>query len=170
MALSCAAIRRDSISLLRLPFLNQVHVFSCDMMFISCLKRLWICFPFHFCFLYIVILLSIVLSVSFLMAVISPHSSFSIKPSSRCIDASTLSSMLASPVPPSFLGTYNLSTSSLGCDALCMVISFLVLWSICWSSSLVHLRKGPEYLTKAQPKYLFLWWGFCLRVLSRVVF
>ena len=28
-----------------------------------------------------------------------------------------------------------------------MVISFLVLWSICLSSSRVHLRKGPEYLT-----------------------
>ena len=26
-------------------------------------------------------------------------------------------------------------------------ISFLVLWSICLSSSLVHLREGPEYLT-----------------------
>ena len=29
-----------------------------------------------------------------------------------------------------------------------MVISSLVLWSICLSSSLVHLRKGPEYLTR----------------------
>ena len=28
-----------------------------------------------------------------------------------------------------------------------MVISFLVLWSIYLSSSRVHLRKGPEYLT-----------------------
>ena len=28
-----------------------------------------------------------------------------------------------------------------------MVISSLVLWSICLSSSLVHLRKGPKYLT-----------------------
>ena len=58
-----------------------------------------------------------------------------------------LSSMLASPLPPSFLETYNLSTSSLGCNALCIVISFLVLWSICLCSSLVHLRKGPDYLT-----------------------
>ena len=59
------------------------------------------------------------------------------------MDASTLSSMLASP-----LETYSLSMSSLGCNALYMVISFLVLWSICLSSSLVHLRKGPEYLTR----------------------
>ena len=38
-----------------------------------------------------------------------------------------LSSMLASRLPPSFLDTYSLSTSSLGCNALCMVIIFLVL-------------------------------------------
>ena len=68
--------------------------------------------------------------------------------SSCCIDASMLSSMLASPLPPSFLDTYSLSTSSLGCNALCMVISFLVFLSICLSSSLVNLRKCPEYLTR----------------------
>ena len=56
--------------------------------------------------------------------------------------------MLASPLPPSFPNKYSLSTLSLGCNALCMVISFLVLWSICLSSSLVLLRKGPEYLTR----------------------
>ena len=56
--------------------------------------------------------------------------------------------MLAGPLPPSFLETYSLSTSSLGYNALCIVISFLVLWSICLSSSMVHLRKGPEYLTR----------------------
>ena len=63
------------------------------------------------------------------------------------MDASTVSLMMASSLPPSFLDTYSLSTSSLGCNALCMVISFLVLWSICLSYSRVHLRKGPEYLT-----------------------
>ena len=40
------------------------------------------------------------------------------------MDASTVSSMLASPLPHSFLDTYSLSTSSLGCNALCMVISY----------------------------------------------
>ena len=49
-------------------------------------------------------------------------------------------------LPHSFLDTYSLSTSSLGCNTLCMVISFLLLWSICLSSSLVHCRKGTEYL------------------------
>ena len=42
------------------------------------------------------------------------------------MDVSTLSSMLASPLSPSFLYTYSLSTSSLGCNTLCIVISFLV--------------------------------------------
>ena len=46
--------------------------------------------------------------------------------------------MLASPLPPSFLDTYILSLLSLGCKGLCIVISFLVLWFICLSSSFVH--------------------------------
>ena len=56
--------------------------------------------------------------------------------------------MLVSPLPLFFLETYSLSTSCLGYNALCMVISFLVLWSICLNLSLVNLRKGPEYLTR----------------------
>ena len=47
-----------------------------------------------------------------------------------------------------FFYKYSLSTSSLGFNALCMVIGFLVLWSICLSSSLVHFQKDPEYLTR----------------------
>ena len=39
-------------------------------------------------------------------------------------------------------------------------MSFLVLWSICWSSSLVHFLNGPEFLTKGSPRCLSLWWGF----------
>ena len=148
MALSCAAVRRDSVSLIKFPFLSQVPVFWCEMLFIGRLKRPESCFPSHLCFLVVVTLSSIVLSVSFLMVVISLHSYFSMLSSSRCMDASTVSSMLASPLPPSFLDTYNLSTSSLGCNVLSIVISFFVLWSICLSSSLVNLRKGPVYLTR----------------------
>ena len=39
MALFCAAIRRDSVSLLRFPFLCQVQEFWCEMFFISRLNR-----------------------------------------------------------------------------------------------------------------------------------
>ena len=38
-ALSCGAIRRDSVSLLKFPFLSQVQVFWCEMLFIRRLKR-----------------------------------------------------------------------------------------------------------------------------------
>ena len=38
-----------------------------------------------------------------------------------------------------------LSKLSLGCKALYRVISFLVLWSICVCSSLVHFKISPEY-------------------------
>ena len=53
--------------------------------------------------------------------------------------------MLANLLPP-FLGTYSLSMSSLGY----IVMSFLVLWSICWSSSLVPFKNDPEYLTRGE--------------------
>ena len=65
MALFCAAIRRESVSLLRLPFLSHVQVLSCEMLFISH-------FSSHFCFLVFVVLLVLALSVSSLVAVISP--------------------------------------------------------------------------------------------------
>ena len=39
IALSCAAIKRDSVSPLWFPFLNQVYDFWCEMLFISRLKR-----------------------------------------------------------------------------------------------------------------------------------
>ena len=37
-ALFCAALRRDSDSLLKSPYLSHIQVFSCEMLFISCLK------------------------------------------------------------------------------------------------------------------------------------
>ena len=70
MALSCAAFRRDSVSLLRLPFLGHVQVLSCEIEFISRLSGHRVVVFFHFCFLVIVILSSVVLLVSFLMTVV----------------------------------------------------------------------------------------------------
>ena len=85
-------------------------------------------------------------SVLFMVAVISLLPRFSMSSSSRCIDASTLFTMPASHLPPSFRDIYRLSTSFLGCKALCIIITFLVLWCLCLSSSLVHFKNGPEYL------------------------
>ena len=39
MALFCAAIRKDSVSLLRFSFLSHVHIFLCEMPLVSPLKR-----------------------------------------------------------------------------------------------------------------------------------
>ena len=61
MALFCAAMRIDSVSLLRFPFLSNVHVFSYEMLLISHLKRPWSRFYSHFCFLVIVVLLLLLL-------------------------------------------------------------------------------------------------------------
>ena len=76
MALFCAALRRYSVSLLKFPLLSPVHVFSCELLFISHSKRPSSCFSSHFSFP-VVILLSVLLSVSFLMALISHPSCFS---------------------------------------------------------------------------------------------
>ena len=65
--------------------------------------------------------------------------------SSPWIVASRQFSMPASPLLSSFLEIE--SMSSLGCKALGIV---LVLCSICLSSSFVHFRNGPEYLTRNQ--------------------
>ena len=133
MAFFCATIRRDSVSLLRFPFFRNVQVFSCEISLVchSCFsfhfRFLVIFFCWYFCCLYCFwSLLSIFFRVFFMLS------------SSRCIDASTLSWMLATPLPPFLLGTYSLPTSFLGCKALCIILSFLVLWFMCWSFSLVH--------------------------------
>ena len=47
MALFCAAIRRDSVSLLKFPFLSHVQVLLCEMLSISRLKRPKSCFLLH---------------------------------------------------------------------------------------------------------------------------
>ena len=52
MALSCAAIRRDSVSLLRFPFFSQVQDFCCQMLFICRLKRLLSCLFSHYYYYY----------------------------------------------------------------------------------------------------------------------
>ena len=49
LVLFCAAIRRDSVSLLKFPFLSNIQVLSCEMLFISRLKcPLSFFFPFSF--------------------------------------------------------------------------------------------------------------------------
>ena len=52
MASYCGAIRIDSVSQLRFPFLSHFQVFWCELVFISCLKRPQGCFFPIFFFLF----------------------------------------------------------------------------------------------------------------------
>ena len=106
------------------------------------------CFAFYFCFLVIFVLLILLLSVLFLVVLINLPLRFCKQSLSRCIDALTLSSMLARPPLPPFLNTYCLSAGSLECKAIWMIIIFLAHWSICLSSSRVHFKNGAEYITR----------------------
>ena len=71
MTLFCAAIRRDSVSLLRFLFLSHVQVFLCEISLVFHLKCPHSCFSYHFCFLVNFVLLMLVLSLLLLVAVIN---------------------------------------------------------------------------------------------------
>ena len=71
MSLFCTAIRRNSVSLLRFTFHSHVQVFSCVILLICRLKCPLSCFSSHFFYLVNFVPLIILLSVVFLVAVIS---------------------------------------------------------------------------------------------------
>ena len=151
MALFCTAIRRDSVSLSRFPFCSHV---SCEISPIHSLKYPYTCVTSHFCFLiFFVVLFILILSVA---SVISLSLLFLMKSCRPHIDTSMLSLMLVRPLPPSFLDTHSLSISALGCKAWCIIINFLVLWSICLSSSLLHFKNGPKFLTRGTAQVFIL--------------
>ena len=117
------------------------------MLFISRLKRPYSFSPIYF--QVIVILLVIMLSVSFLIAVISPHSCFLCSPQvvvsmrQHCLQCWQILFL------PLFL--IHIVCQRRLWDVMPYALSlvfFFVLLSICLSSSLVHFRKGPEYLTR----------------------
>ena len=128
MALFCVAIRKDSVSLFRFPFLSHVQVFSCETLFIAWNVHKVVLPPIfgYFC--------SVDACVVCVVSGCCNQFSSALFLCSLLVVVWTLFPMLASPLYPSFLGTYILSTSSLGCKALCIVMSFFF-WSICWSSS-----------------------------------
>ena len=71
MALFCATIKRDSVFLLKFPFLSHVHLFSFEMPLVSRFKRPDICLSSSFCLLVIYVLLIFVLSELFMVIMIS---------------------------------------------------------------------------------------------------
>ena len=76
--------------------------------------------------------------------------------------------MQVSPLSSSFIETYTLSISSLGCKALGILINFHVLLSICLSSYLI-LRIFSSNLQWVKPRCLSLCWDSCCEALFREV-
>ena len=166
MALFCAALRRESVSLLRFPFISYVQDFSCEISLVCHLECPYSSFSSHFCFLVIFVLFMFVLSVLFLFTVISHPLHFLMESSSHLIDVSTLSFILASPLPPSFLGIYSLSTSFLPyASSWVFLFSCPFVGVLLWST----LRMVPSILQGGQLRYLSLWWDFCYVVGFQVV-
>ena len=62
-ALFCAAIRRHSVSLLRFPFLNHVHVFSCGMSYVSRLSYYYYYYYYYYYLLLEFIIIIIIIWV-----------------------------------------------------------------------------------------------------------
>ena len=118
-----------------------MQVFSSEILLVCCLKYPHSCFSSHFCFLVILVMLILALSVLLLVANLLSRFLCSLRVVYCHIN------MQASPLPP-FLDTYSLSLSSLGCKTLCIISSFLVLWSIYLSSFLVHFKNVTRVTAK----------------------
>ena len=141
MTLSFSGIRNDSISFLRSSFPNHVQVFSLEISPVFGLNFPYIFSSSHLCFLvFVVVLFALKLTRLLWYPVIRLPKLFLMYLSSSCIEASTLTSMQVNSLSSSFFETCNLSMSPLRRKALCIVIIFLVLWSIFWVLPLSILR------------------------------
>ena len=137
MALFCAAVWRDSVSLLKFPFFFKPCLGLLMWDFV-CLSLIIYTQLFFFPFLFYNYCCSVGSCV--ICAVSSRcNQSFFVhfyevfKSSYRYIDA-----IFNAGNPSShFIFWYSLSVSRLEGKALCIVFRFLILWSICWSSSYV---------------------------------
>ena len=147
-------LNRPSVSFFRFPLVSHIQE-SPIAIFSVCLK----CCPcnafsFHSAFLSIFIhrlnssLFLLRVSISLLAAIINRSSVWLIYLSSPNLARSIQSSTAINPRQPSFLGKYNLQALSLGCNALCIVIIFLIILSLVCNCSLVHSMKGAEYLNE----------------------
>ena len=105
MGLFSGAIWIISVSFSRFHFCNYVRILSCKILPICCLEYIY-SLPYHFCCQVIVVLFVLTISMLLLAALINPSWLFLMLSSSCRIDLSTtLCSMFANPLPPSFLDT-----------------------------------------------------------------
>ena len=123
MALFCAAIRSDSVSILRYHFCSHALVISYKILSVCRLKYPHSCSSHFFSLVFLP--LFVLMLVVLLMAIVIIFSMFfSMQSFRHRIDASTQASILLNTLHP-FLDTYSLSMSSLVSKALCVVIIFL---------------------------------------------
>ena len=145
MALLWAAIRRNSVPLQRFPFLIHVQVFSREISLVCRLKCPSNCISSHFCFQVIVVLLFVLvlvaaISISLLFFLCSLRVVLPMYwPYLQCWRFLFLLLFLTHIVCLYHLWDVRRYASSW---------VFLFSWFICWSSSLVHIKNGPEYLSK----------------------
>ena len=135
------------------PFLCHVRVFPFEVLLVCLFKYPYNCFSSHFCFPLIFVLLMLVFSVLFLVAVISlsPHFLFSlwvaVSMHQRFLQCWKVHFILISFTSLGCKCLHILiSFTSLGCKCLHIVISFLVVWSIHLTFSLIYFKNDPKYL------------------------
>ena len=148
MALFWAAFKIDSVSFLKFPFHCHVLVFSYEISIVCRLKYPHSCFSSQFCFL-VVVPLNIMLSVLFLVA-ISLSLPFFTYSSNPFIDTLTLSLMLTSPLPISFLDTNRLC-HFLDARSYASLLVFLSFGSFVWVLYLSILKMVPSILLGDSP-------------------
>ena len=136
----------------KFPFHCHVQVFSCAISSICRLKYQFACFSSHFYFLVLIVFMpGLILQMLILAFFVLFNVTFE-----SFINIFTQSLILVSPVPLSFLETPSLSMSFLGYKALCIVINFPVLWSICMSSFSCPCYCGPLLVTVPNVVWLLL--------------
>ena len=138
-ALFCAAIRKESVSLLRFPFFNHVHVFSCKIPLVSRLIKPCSC------------LLSIFFFVDvYVVCIVAGHCNLSLSMIVYVIFVSLYRYINAIFNPGKtfyfFFSWHLQSMSALRCKAFYTIVNCLVHLSTSWSSS-IHLKNFSEYLT-----------------------
>ena len=157
MLLFFATIKRDPISLLRLPLLSNVQVILCAISLVCSVKYPYSCFSSQFCFLdFFYCCFPVCPYINSLSIAVTgccnPSFLALVYSSSHWIVASIRSPILVSLLLL-FL-TYR--------DCLCHLLSvrpcilssiFLFFGPTIWVFSLVHFKKSPEYLTRG-PAYV----------------
>ena len=159
--LFCAAMKRDFVPFLRLHFFSQFSVVRFRLFVTSNVYTLVffrILFTGYFSSVWYSCWLNCFLSLySVFFCIFANNAIFDCF--YRCIDADFYAGESS---PPSFHDTYILSTSSPRYKALCIVMSFLVLRSFCFSSSLVYYKNGPKYFRKGAVQAFILLMRFLL--------